>query len=174
MRPVSQTLGYVFRTYDGRRQVLLGRKLRGFGAGKIMAPGGHVDDGETGAAAAIRELHEEVGVVVDPAQLSHRATIDFRFPTRPRWDAVVGVYVGERWTGPVQGSDELEPSWYDLDDLPFDRMWDDDRYWLPRVLRGERIDATITYDDTCSVVAEARITEVAGPGPVPVVRPFHR
>ena len=43
-------------------EVLLIRKKRGIGAGKINGPGGKVDPGETPLEAAVRETREEVGV----------------------------------------------------------------------------------------------------------------
>lgn len=153
----SQTLCHVLSTTSGRTKVLLGRKLQGFGAGKVMGLGGHVEPGETEAEAAVREVYEESGVQIDPDYLSHRATITFRFPTKPKWDAVVTVFVGEQWTGNTTDSLEVSPAWYDIDQLPLDEMWDDERYWLPRVLHGERLTATITYDESCSKVTDAKI-----------------
>src|SRR5438094_443021 len=44
-------------------RLLLIRKKRGLGAGKINAPGGKIDPGETALESAIRETREEVGVV---------------------------------------------------------------------------------------------------------------
>jgi len=38
-------------------------------------PGGKVEPGETGAAAAVREAHEEIGVVVDPASVRPLFTV---------------------------------------------------------------------------------------------------
>jgi hypothetical protein len=35
-----------------------------------------------------------------------------------------------------------------LDDLPFERMWEDDQLWVPLMLRGIRFNATFTYDVT--------------------------
>jgi 8-oxo-dGTP diphosphatase len=36
--------------------------------------------------------------------------------------------------------------WFPLDDLPFDKMWEDDLLWIPLMLRGVRFDAIFTYD----------------------------
>ena len=49
-------------------QVLLIRKKRGLGAGKINGPGGRLEAGETPEQCAIRETHEEVGI--DPQLVS--------------------------------------------------------------------------------------------------------
>ena len=40
-------------------------------------------------------------------------------------------------------------------------MWDDARYWLPRVLAGERVRATFSYADDCETVARVSV------GPLP-------
>ena len=40
-------------------------KKRGFGVGKINGVGGKVGKGETIETAAVREAHEEVGVIVE-------------------------------------------------------------------------------------------------------------
>ena len=52
------TLLFVIR--DG--EILLIRKQRGLGAGKINGPGGKLEAGESPREAAIREVQEEVGV----------------------------------------------------------------------------------------------------------------
>jgi 8-oxo-dGTP diphosphatase len=153
-----QTLCYLFhQPTDGTRQVLLGRKLRGFGEGMIMGLGGHVEPGESYAEAALREVREESGLSIDPASLSRRARITYRFPSKPSLDAEVAVFFGERWSGTVAASDEIRPAWYPVDRVPIDEMWDDERYWLPRVLAGERLTAAFTFDDTGSRVIGSQV-----------------
>jgi 8-oxo-dGTP diphosphatase len=156
-----QTLCFVFRRGDrGQRQILLGRKKKGFGAGKIMGLGGHVDPGESEAECALREVYEEAGIVIAPDSATWRAEFDFIFPNQPEWDAIVTVFFGERWSGQVEASEEIIPEWFDADSLPFDQMWDDESHWLPRVLAGELLAGTITYDDSGMLVRKAELDPV--------------
>jgi 8-oxo-dGTP diphosphatase len=162
-----QALCFVFRQGDcGQQQILLGRKKKGFGAGKIMGLGGHVDAGESEAACALREVREEAGIVIVPSSATQRATFTFVFPTRPDWNAVVTVFFGQRWNGQIRESDEITPEWFDVDCIPFNQMWDDEAHWLPRVLKGELLTGTITYDDSCMLVEHAELkTAEKFPGP---------
>ena len=139
---------------EARRQILLGVKLRGFGQGKIVGFGGKIEDGETVTEAAARELHEEAGLRAESDQLEEVAQLTFLFPARPDWDHLVHVFLAHGWSGEPVGSAEISAEWYDLDTLPYDRMWDDDRYWLPRVLAAERLHATFIYADDCETVRE--------------------
>lgn len=140
--------------------VLLGRKLRGFGRGKVMAPGGHVEPGESVVAAAVRELEEETRLRVAETNAAPMAVLTYRFPARPVLDAEVHAFVARRWHGTLAGSDELEPRWFPLSSLPLGDMWDDERYWLPRMLAGERLAAELTYDDACEKVVRFDVTRV--------------
>jgi hypothetical protein len=36
-------------------------------------------------------------------------------------------------------------------------MWDDARYWLPRVLAGQHVEAAITFADDCATVARIEL-----------------
>jgi 8-oxo-dGTP diphosphatase len=147
-------------TAEGTVEVLLGLKKRGtIGKGKIVGPGGHVEAGETDLEACVRELEEETGLVVDPAELRDAGTVVFRFPTRPEWDMSVAVFTGERFTGELVETDELAPAWYPVAALPFDRMWDDAKYWLPRVLAGTVVRAEIALAEDCETAAEVQLHE---------------
>jgi hypothetical protein len=39
-------------------------------------------------------------------------------------------------------------------------MWADDQHWLPRVLRGARVDAKFTFDADNETITHAEIQEV--------------
>lgn len=139
-----------------RGQILLGVKLRGFGQGKLVGFGGKIEDGETVAEAAARELHEETGLRAAPDQLDDVALLTFLFPTRPDWDHLVHVFLARRWSGQPVGSAEISAQWYAMSGIPYDLMWDDARLWLPRVLAGERLQAAFIYAEDNETVQEYR------------------
>ena len=136
----------------GRRELLLGYKKAGFGAGRWVGLGGHVEDGEEPADAAVREVAEESGLIVAASALTHMATLTFVFPVRPAWDQTAEVFAASEFSGDAAESDELIPRWFAVDELPLDGMWDDARYWLPLVLAGEPVSASITFADDCATV----------------------
>jgi 8-oxo-dGTP diphosphatase len=133
-------------------EVLLGYKKNGFGAGKWVGLGGHVEDGEEFVDAAVREVEEESSLVVKAADLAHMATLSFVFPSRPSWDQTADVFVTGIFAGEPAESDELIPRWFAAGELPFGGMWDDAKYWLPAVLSGEQVTAVITFADDCATV----------------------
>ena len=59
----KKILTLVFLREDCR--VLLGMKKRGFGAGKWNGFGGKIETGETITEAAVREVKEECGYIVN-------------------------------------------------------------------------------------------------------------
>ncbi len=114
---------------DGSR-VLLIEKKTGHGAGKVNAPGGKLEAGELPVACARREVLEEVGVRVD--QLNQVARLKFVDTHWPQWFG--HAFVTSQFSGEPTETAEAKPFWCALDALPYRRMWDDDRIWLPRVL----------------------------------------
>ncbi|MYD42912.1 MAG: 8-oxo-dGTP diphosphatase [Gammaproteobacteria bacterium] len=134
------TLVYLLRDDE----VLLIEKLRGHGAGKVNAPGGHIEVGETPEECGIREVIEEVGVAVLEADVM--ATLRFH-DTAKDFDMLGYAMVTSRFTGEPRSSDEAIPFWVKQHEIPFDRMWEDDRLWLPRILAGERLDCELVFSD---------------------------
>jgi 8-oxo-dGTP diphosphatase len=147
---------------DGQPEVLLGRKKTGLGTGKTVGLGGHVEEDEAPDEAAAREVKEESGISVDPAALVEVADITFLFPARPAWDMSVNVFTSPNWAGQAVETVEIIPQWFPVSALPLEQMWDDGRYWLPRVLAGERLRAVFTYADDCETVQGADIKPLAG------------
>ena len=141
--PQPVVLALVLSGQGEQQQVLLGRKLTGFGAGNIVAPGGKVDPGESALDAAVRELWEETALQVHPQDMQHRATVHFRFPARPLFDMDCEVFLAHIYSGVATASAELDAQWHYVSQLPTQSMWQDAQHWLPRIISGERFTATV-------------------------------
>ncbi|HEV7402021.1 MAG TPA: 8-oxo-dGTP diphosphatase [Chthoniobacteraceae bacterium] len=129
-----------FIVSEGR--VLLIHKKRGLGAGKVNAPGGKIEPGESEPAAAVRETMEEVGVT--PHRPRPRGELHFQFTDG--YSLHCTVFVADGCTGEPIETDEATPFWRPVDEIPYGEMWEDDRHWLPQMLRGQRIIAWFTFD----------------------------
>ncbi|MCP4164135.1 MAG: NUDIX domain-containing protein, partial [Deltaproteobacteria bacterium] len=68
----NAVITYIFT----ENSVLLMNKKRGLGAGKVNAPGGHIEPGETPKEAAVRETEEEVGLT--PLEMEEVGTLFFQ------------------------------------------------------------------------------------------------
>jgi 8-oxo-dGTP diphosphatase len=136
---VRATLLFIWRDDS----LLLIRKKRGLGAGKINGPGGKIDPGETAEEAAEREVFEEVGV--QPVGTVARGILRFQFVDGLRLQ--VEVFTATDCQGTLCETDEAIPMWVPVEAIPYDEMWADDRVWLPRMLAGEWVDLCAVFDD---------------------------
>jgi 8-oxo-dGTP diphosphatase len=123
-------------------EVLLIEKKRGLGAGKINAPGGRIESGETPEAAAIRETQEEVGVT--PSAPRRRGHLRFQFVDG--YGLECHVLSADACEGEAHETDEAVPLWTSLHALPYERMWADDRLWLPLMLAGRPFRGRFIFD----------------------------
>lgn len=144
---------YILRQNDGVAEVLLGEKLRGLGAGHVVGPGGKVEAGENPEEAAIREVYEETGLIIEPGNLTPLARISYPFENREGLSQRSFVFSARVFSGELQGSGELVASWWPVRAIPYERMWSDAKLWLPRALSGEFIDATIVIGENNEVLS---------------------
>lgn len=125
-----------------QQEVLLIRKKRGLGAGKINGPGGRVEPGETPLGCAIRETNEEL--IINP--LNVRPAGELLFHAEDDMPRIHGfVFVASAYEGTPTETDEAVPLWFNINELPFDEMWDDDRLWLHQVLTGQVVKGYFTF-----------------------------
>lgn len=132
--------------------MLLIRKKRGLGAGKINGPGGKLEPGETALQSAIREVQEEIGVT--PLQLEERGELHFHFMDGYRLHCV--VFVARDFTGELIETDEALPMWFENGAIPFEEMWADDQHWLPGILAGRRFRAWFVFDGETMLSKDVR------------------
>jgi 8-oxo-dGTP pyrophosphatase MutT (NUDIX family) len=101
------------------KQILLLRRFNtGYEDGNYSVVAGHVDAGESVMQAAIREAREEVGIILEPADIQIVHVMN-RKSDDERIDFFMAVrhWVGEITNNEPQKCDEL--SWATMDSLPY-------------------------------------------------------
>lgn len=140
-------------------EILLGMKKRGFGKGKWNGIGGKLNPSETIEQAAIREAKEEIGIIIKEKDLELKAIMDFYFPHSPEWSQQVTVYFTNNWIGNPVETEEMKPKWFKKNNLPFKKMWQDDIYWIPKVLQGKKVRAEFLFGKN-DILLDRSVTEV--------------
>lgn len=160
------TLCFLLRDGSAGEEVLLGLKKTGFGTGKVVGIGGHVEPGESVVAAICREVAEETSLAVEAMDLIPAGTVEFVFPAKPDWDMFTTVFLCRKFGGEVVESDEIAPQWHPVGDLPHEQMWADASHWLPAFLSGERGHWRVVLNGDNETVASSTHTPPAGAVPV--------
>lgn len=134
------TLGIVTRG----DMLLLGEKKRGeIGTGVLSGGGGKLEVGETLIDCLLRENEEEFGILLNPASAKLVARIDFY--AEGTIDFRVYTYLAKILFGKPKETSEMIPGWYPRNNPPYDRMYESDRYWFPKAVRGEKFNANVYY-----------------------------
>ena len=153
------TICHIIR--DG--QLLLKKANSGISIGKWNGPGGKIERGETPEMNVAREVREETGLrIINPV---NHGTIRFYLNGGSRLDFLVYVFSARRFSGKARSSEEGRVRWFDIGKIPYSKMWDDDRYWLPLLLNGARFDAKFSYDSQNKQVIRYQIkSQLPNPG----------
>lgn len=151
------TLCFIER--DGK--ILLGKKKRGFGAGRWNGFGGKVEVGEELFPSLAREAEEELGLELDQTRIEKVGELYFTVLDHNDWNDIdVHVYYGTCDSEPIE-TEELAPGWFLRDALPYDEMWVDDKYWLPLLLAGKKFVGRFTLTES-NVLSKWSVEEVSG------------
>ena len=154
MKKIETTLALLKKD----NKILLALKKRGFGEGKYNGVGGKIENGETVEQAMIRETEEEIKVT--PKKYEKVAVIEFdEFYKGNKENVVFHLYLINEWDGEPSETEEMKPSWFEIDKMPYDKMFPDDKYWMPYILDGKKINAYFEFDKEWNVVTK-RIEEV--------------
>jgi 8-oxo-dGTP diphosphatase/2-hydroxy-dATP diphosphatase len=137
-------------------QYLLGMKKRGFGVGRWNGFGGKVQGKESILEAAQRELMEECGITAK--QFEQRAVMHFRFLGKED-EIEVHLFDVRDFEGEPRETEEMRPQWFYQNEVPFDKMWPDDRFWFPFFFDGKNFEAEFFFKDENHLV-DYKITEV--------------
>lgn len=123
-------------------KILLGRKKRKFGVSKWLGFGGKVEKGEKIEDTLIRECREECGIKVK--EFKKRGILTFYYENDPNMK--VHYYEILKYAGKSQDSEEMKVKWFNLDKIPYEKMFPNDRYWLPMFLKKEFFKGEFWFD----------------------------
>jgi 8-oxo-dGTP diphosphatase len=136
-------------------EVLLIRKKRGLGAGKINGPGGKVDPGETPEQCVVREAQEELHITaLDPVC---RGEVKFQFTDQ--YSVHVFIFTATQYEGTPTETDEAAPLWFNTKEIPYREMWQDDAIWLPKVLDGKTVKGRFIFHKDTMLAHEAHFSD---------------
>jgi len=126
-------------------EILLAMKKRGFGVGKYNGVGGKPNPGENILDTAIRESQEEINVT--PLDLKKVAIINYHFPLHEGWGQQVHIFIATKWQGDPVETEEMKPKWFKLSNVPFQDMWIDDQFWMPKVFAGSLLKGSFMFGE---------------------------
>ncbi len=148
MKTIDATLLLVIK--NGK--ILLAQKKRGFGQGKFNGVGGKAEIGETIEETMLRETKEEIGIV--PTVFKKQGEILFdEYMKGERSFVNMTIYVASEFEGELIESDEMRPQWFDLDKVPFENMFPDDKLWLPHLLDGKFVRGNLVLDENFKLMS---------------------
>jgi 8-oxo-dGTP diphosphatase/2-hydroxy-dATP diphosphatase len=144
-------------------KILLGLKKRGFGMGRWNGFGGKVEEGETIEKSVKRETKEEAEIEI--TNLEKIGIIDFKFEDSAR-EVEVHFFKADIEKGEPTETEEMKPEWFDIENIPYSRMWPDDRYWIPMFLAGKKFRGRFLFNkpstsEETSFILEKELLEVS-------------
>jgi len=145
--PYIVNLCYVF---NKKGEVLLQHKSRGFGVGKWNGVGGKKEPRETIEESAIREVKEEADITMK--KLEKMGELEFVFVGNEESNNYTHVFICRDWEGSPKNLGEGELKWFKIEEVPLDKMWDDDQYWLKPLLNGEYQHKRFYFDKDGKVI----------------------
>ena len=64
----------------------------------------------------------------------------------------VNIFKVYDFSGIPTESEEMKPEWFLIKDIPYEKMWSDDKYWIPLFLENKIFKAKFIFDDKDNVL----------------------
>ncbi len=124
---------------------LMIKHLRGVNKGYVNFPGGKKEENETMEECVIRETFEETAISIKNPKLVGYAEF-------PGMGFYVYIYKTTEFSGIIQAKEgEVEVFWQDIDNIPYSKMRNADKDYLPDILAGKFVKRRYFYDENGEV-----------------------
>lgn len=136
----EQTLCHIIN----KNKLLLKKATRGVSQGMWNGLGGKIDENESSTECVIREVKEETGL--DITDLQYHGLMQFYFHGKNE-PLKVHLYSTTNFEGEPRGTEEGELQWFNINELPYEQMWEDDKYWLNHMLENKKFNANFYFNE---------------------------
>ncbi|MFI3241328.1 MAG: NUDIX domain-containing protein [Alphaproteobacteria bacterium] len=122
------------------KKYLMIKHHRGINNGYLNFPGGKKEADETMLQCVIRETLEETGILINnPKEVGY-----IEFPTM---NFYVYVYMSTEFSGElIVNQEEVETFWQDENNIPYDKMREADKDFIPLILSGKYVKKAYFYN----------------------------
>ncbi len=126
-------------------------KKHGFGKGKWNGFGGKVEKMEGIYNAAVREVKEECDLEIIKAKFV--GLITFEYEIDKKLPMHVHIFKTEEFKGNPIETEEMIPEWFNLDKIPYEKMWKDDVYWYPYLFADKYFYGKFLFSDYENIIS---------------------
>lgn len=135
-------------------KILLQKKSKElFGGGNWNGPGGKIKENETPLEGVKREVLEEIGVKIsNPEQLGF---LKFFKGDEPFFNC--HVFITKDFEGEPKSGREGIVKWFELNEIPFDQMWPDDKFWMHLLFKGKKFEGDFHFDESLNEVVDYKL-----------------
>lgn len=135
-------------------RILLGFKKRGLGKNTWNGYGGKLQEDEDILDCAVRELKEESNLNIRKDKLNYLGVViyDDNHNMINHDRRIVHIFNASNVDGEPVETEEMRPQWFDFQNIPYDDMWPDSKFWLPLILKDSWLFARFTYKGDYEIV----------------------
>ena len=126
-------------------KILLCMKKRWFWEWLWNWAGWKCEKNESINEAMIRELFEETKLKTTNNDIENYWLLHFIFEGNSDWNQDVNIFKINNFTWIPTETEEMKPNWFEIDKIPYDKMWEDDKIWLPEFLSGEKVEYEFVF-----------------------------
>jgi 8-oxo-dGTP diphosphatase/2-hydroxy-dATP diphosphatase len=69
----------------------------------------------------------------------------------------VHVFRADNFEGQLTESEEMKPQWFHVNEIPFDQMWPDDKYWFPLFLDGKKFKGRFVLEGQNKIIEHSLV-----------------